>query len=245
MKKIIFFIPVAFLIVPSFALASWWNPFSWDVFNHSNTLPVVAQPVNNKTSVQGSGQASTTPNVVVFGSDDSVKSGQVLTPQQKVVKQIITKATSTASTMVTVKKCGNDFQCIIDAAKTCTPAKADVTTTVDVGKMFAPLAPDPSKVPSVMQTQTSHYEIRGLTNGMCVYYSKLIDIKNPNLPPEGVKSLLSQAGDMTCSYGTSDLVSRLKNVQTGNGSGSFDSSDTPTQRNARQCREFGVSSGSN
>ena len=201
------------------------------------------KPINKVD--QKTEKAEPAPNVVVFGSDDSIKNGQVLTPQQKVVKQIVTKATSTATTVATVKNCMNDFQCIVDAAKTCALAKADVTTTVDIGKMFAPLAPDPSKVPSVMQTQTSHYEIRGLTNGMCAYYSKLIDIKNPNLPPEGVKSLLSQAGDMTCSYNTSDLVARLKNVQAGNGSGSFSSSDTPAQRNARQCREFGVSSDSN
>ncbi|MFA6295089.1 MAG: hypothetical protein WC666_01545 [Candidatus Paceibacterota bacterium] len=201
------------------------------------------KPVNKVD--QKTEKAEPTPNIVVFGSDDSIKNGQVLTPQQKVVKQIVTKATSTAITVTTVKNCMNDFQCIIDAAKTCTPAKADVTTTVDIGKMFAFLASDPSKVPSVMQTQTSHYEIRGLINGMCVYYSKLTDIKNPNLPPEGVESLLSQAGDMTCSYSTTDLVARLKNMQEETGSFSFNSSDTPAQRNAKQCREFGVSSNSN
>ncbi len=198
--------------------------------------------INSNENIEKTTSSS---KVTVFGSDNSVKNGQVLTSQQEVVKQIVANATPIGTMMGSVKNCGNDFQCIIDAAKTCTQAKADVTTTIDVGKMFGALAPDPSKVPSVTQTQTSHYEIRGFTNGMCVYYSKLTDIKNPNLPSDAVQSLLSQAGDMTCSYSTSDLITRLINVQAGSFSGSFDSNETPAQRNARQCREFGASSESN
>ena len=38
MKKIIFLVPAAFLITPSLVFASWWNPFTWSFFNHSNTL---------------------------------------------------------------------------------------------------------------------------------------------------------------------------------------------------------------
>ena len=48
MKKIVFFVPVAILIVPSFAFASWWNPFTW--FDHSNVPVSTIQSIDNEAT---------------------------------------------------------------------------------------------------------------------------------------------------------------------------------------------------
>jgi hypothetical protein len=181
MKKIIFFIPVAFLIAPSFALASWWNPFTWDIFNHSNTVPVVTQPVSNQNSGQDAGQASATPEVV---------------------KQIITKATSTVSTVATVKNCGKDVQCLIAVAPTCGPANVSWTFTVDfMGKSLTP---------------TDNISISKNSSGKCSLTVTTTDIKldNKPAPPEVQQGFMHMK--KLCTYTPSDLKKVLINWSVGN-----------------------------
>lgn len=40
MKKFILAILMALIIVPSIALASWWNPFTWKIFNKKEITSV-------------------------------------------------------------------------------------------------------------------------------------------------------------------------------------------------------------
>lgn len=135
------------------------------------------------------------------------------------------------------KDCGKDFNCLIAAAKICSPAKADITTTVNLSAMFG--IPSSSGEPAMIQTQRSVSEIRGIKDGKCVYWQKLLDVKNPSIPPEVISQSLKE-GEMTCSYPSAELAVRLKNVQNGNTSASFDSSDTPEQRVVKQCKGFGA-----
>jgi hypothetical protein len=130
------------------------------------------------------------------------------------------------------------FNCLIESAKTCMPTKADITTTIDLAKMLQPLAGN-NKIPSMTQTQRTLYEIRGVANGKCVYFTKLLDVQNPNMPPE-VREMMLREGEMTCSYDSADLVARLKNVQQGNSSFSFSTTDTPVQRAEKQCQNYGA-----
>lgn len=156
------------------------------------------------------------------------------------------QASSTANTVSEIsplsqKDCGADFNCLIDAAKTCTPAKVDVTTTVDLSKMFVfgGTSQNPSTSETI-QTSRSISEIKGITNGKCVYFTKLIDVQNPNIPPEAIAESIKE-GEMTCSYDSADLAIRLKNVQDGNTSVSFDSGDTPAQKAEKACKNYGAS----
>ncbi len=53
MKKYIIVLFLTVFIVPSIAFASWWNPFSWKIFNHKTEVSVVApipEPVIDNTS---------------------------------------------------------------------------------------------------------------------------------------------------------------------------------------------------
>ena len=55
MKKYILTLLAIVLIIPSIALASWWNPFTWKIFN-SNKKEIIPQiqvittnPINSKS----------------------------------------------------------------------------------------------------------------------------------------------------------------------------------------------------
>ena len=50
MKKYILVSFLVVLVLPSLALASWWNPFSWGIFNKKTQTPVVAPIVSNGSS---------------------------------------------------------------------------------------------------------------------------------------------------------------------------------------------------
>jgi hypothetical protein len=136
------------------------------------------------------------------------------------------------------KDCGKDFDCFISAARTCSLAKIDITTTVNLSAMFG--VPSSSKEPPMLQTQRVVSEIRGIKDGECVYWQKLVDVQNPAIPPEVISQSLKE-GEMTCSYPSADLVVRLKNGHDGNASISFDSLDSYEQRVAKQCKNFGIS----
>ncbi len=157
------------------------------------------------------------------------------------IKTSSTDQTSTDGRLASVsnkKDCGKDFDCLIDAAKTCSLSKADITTTVNLSAMFG--IPSSSKEPPMIQTQRSVYEIRGIKDGKCIYWQKLLDVQNPSVPQEVISQSLKE-GEMTCSYPSAELAVRLKNVQNGNSSLSFDSSDTPEQKAIKQCKSFGTS----
>ena len=47
MKKYILILFLVILIIPSIALASWWNPFSWKIFNKKTQISVVAPIIQN------------------------------------------------------------------------------------------------------------------------------------------------------------------------------------------------------
>ena len=60
----------------------------------------------------------------------------------------------------------NDSDCFIRAANTC--QKAVLTTNISMSeRMWNPNVPHPT------YTQTSRYEIRGMENGRCAFYSKI------------------------------------------------------------------------
>ncbi|MCX6722678.1 MAG: hypothetical protein NT094_01245 [Candidatus Staskawiczbacteria bacterium] len=49
MKKYLLTLLLILFIIPSVALASWWNPFSWKIFNRSSEVKIerpIAPPVN-------------------------------------------------------------------------------------------------------------------------------------------------------------------------------------------------------
>ncbi|MCR4328911.1 MAG: hypothetical protein NUV53_05410 [Patescibacteria group bacterium] len=138
-----------------------------------------------------------------------------------------------------IKDCGKNFDCIIDAAKTCILAKADITNTVDISKMFG--VPDSAGQSRMVQTQRNSHEIKGMVGGKCVYSMKLLDIQNPQMPAE-VRAQALREGAMTCSYDTADLVVRLTNIQQGTSAFSFSTEDTPAQKAEKQCENYGASS---
>ena len=50
MKKYILVSFLVVLVLPSLALASWWNPFSWGIFNKKTQTPVVDPTIQNGSS---------------------------------------------------------------------------------------------------------------------------------------------------------------------------------------------------
>ena len=149
-----------------------------------------------------------------------------------------TKDCGKSSEILEEGKIIKSFDCLIESAKTCIPTKADITTTIDLARMFQPLAGG-NKISNMIQTQRTFYEIKGMTNGKCVYFTKLLDVQNKSMPA-GIKETMLREGEMTCSYPSAELVVRLKNVQNGNTSTSFNSSDTPEQKALKQCESFGA-----
>ncbi len=164
--------------------------------------------IKNKPVNQNTEKTTPTPNVVVFGSDDSIKNGQVLTPQQNVVKQIVTKATSTATTVATVTNCGKDMSCLIAAAPTCGPANVSWTFTIDF--MGKPL------------TTTDNINITKTSSGKCSLTLTATDIKvdNQPAPPEVQQGFMHMK--KICTYSPNDLKNVLTNWNLGNISSSDD-----------------------
>ncbi len=64
-----------------------------------------------------------------------------------------------------VKNCGDNFDCFIEATKTCSPAKLTHTLTINWEPVFG-----------FTQTTSGYYEIKGMEAGECVLYSELESI---------------------------------------------------------------------
>jgi hypothetical protein len=148
---------------------------------------------------------------------------------------------------VSPKDC-NDFQCVIEAAKTCTSVKWDSTITVSFAEgknLFEPKIIPTTQTPGDLeQTSRTLMEIRGIENGKCGFSQKLIDIINSRIPVDMKTSFLKES-IMNCSYEANDLVIRLQNSQTGTGSISFSTSDTTEQAMKRKCDNYGKTPSSN
>jgi hypothetical protein len=168
------------------------------------------KPIKSGSDINGNQDIETvasTQNVVVFGSDDSIKNGQVLTPQQKVVKQIITKATSTATTVAAITNCGKDMSCLIAVAPTCGPAKVSWTFTIDF--MGKPL------------TSTANIDITKMSNKCSLtLISTDIKVDNQPAPPEVQQGFMHMK--KICTYTPNDLKNVLTNWNLGNISSSDD-----------------------
>lgn len=169
-------------------------------------------------------------------------------PVEKPLVSNITATIDSTSTLAVVttksntieRDCGTDINCLIIAAKTCTPAKVDIKTTVDFSKgILKPSIVSTTDNPTkLQQTQRTLQEILGAKNGKCVYSQKTLEIINPNLPDAGKSAILNNV--MTCSYDNNDLATRLQNVQNGVGSISMSTNDTPEQAAQRQCQNYGA-----
>src|SRR5438045_963616 len=68
MKKYLSILTVLLVISPSIALASWWNPFSWSIWNIFNRENNVAQVINSAVHPTKSNQeiASSTTNETIL-----------------------------------------------------------------------------------------------------------------------------------------------------------------------------------
>lgn len=93
MKKILISLTVVALVAPQIALASWWNPFTWRIFNRTVEVRVEqSNEVNfeNKkatTTATSSAKISQQKEVIVIESKNSVISTPVGTPENQVVEK--------------------------------------------------------------------------------------------------------------------------------------------------------------
>ena len=88
-NKILIFSFALFVITPSLALASWWNPFSWNIFsfifqNNSQTQITSTTTVSSQTPINN------------FASTTATTSSA--TPSNKFVKNTVQKVSSSATT---------------------------------------------------------------------------------------------------------------------------------------------------
>ena len=107
--------------------------------------------------------------------------------------------------------CQDDIDCLIEKAKTCTPAKSHGIISVKVGEYY----------PTILFVG----EIRGKEQGKCVFYvqaEKLIKLEKEGLSPEEAekeKETLRpfiEGAEEICLFNNEDLVKWLKTVKTGN-----------------------------
>jgi len=106
--------------------------------------------------------------------------------------------------------CGASIDCLISASKTCSPAKAISTVTVDIF--------------GVKQTTNSFLEIKGEEAGKCIFYlrTEKIDLVFPSSTPQEVinqqKAIYKklEGRDGTCKFNPGDLTAMLTRWKEGN-----------------------------
>ena len=125
--------------------------------------------------------------------------------------------------------CGTNFDCFIEASKTCTPAKLTNTQTIEVFGMIG--------------TGTSEMAIKGMEGNNCLYYTKTLS-NSVKFGDEFIQEMLASGAtqeeisqqeqvanenaqwsvgkDSTCKYPIADLVKMLKGAKQGDFSYSSD-----------------------
>ena len=81
MKKIVLITMLVIFIAPSIVLASWWNPFTWKIFNFSKKEIVIPQTTNVKTN-----EVINTKKIVPVIKTPTIKESKKATPTVNIQK---------------------------------------------------------------------------------------------------------------------------------------------------------------
>ena len=120
MKKYFLALLLIILIAPSVAFASWWNPFSWNIFNHKTQTTTVVVPTDttqNKSSEEPQKQQQNIPT-----TNTEIKKVIPTSTTKTNKKQIQVQATPTITQNQTVAPVINDVCKNIEGVQTVVPS---------------------------------------------------------------------------------------------------------------------------
>lgn len=110
---------------------------------------------------------------------------------------------STLTATSTAIDCEDNFDCLMQAAQDCSPARAIIATSTNVS--------------DIKQTITSSYEIQGYQTEKCIFVTKIekIDLVFPTSTPEDVVAQQKasyktfEGREMVCKFSVTDLVAMI------------------------------------